>query len=598
MFSRPSSGSVHERGARSFFSEFRRARAVHGVKRVAGLAVLAGLLASSQAQALPGFIAGKGESPRHNNATQVVLMKKGDATVVTIWADYEGPLDNFAVVFPVPADVKLRDVKTLKRDAVDHLDEITSPRFHEYWEMDACAPGEAKQEWQRDLSVKAGADSFLGAGMPDLGSTTKQAAELRLDVKAHFKQGEYKFSLVASPKKVASLLTRKGLRMPRGVKASLGQYAQQGMKFLVAQVNADKVELAGSRRALLSPIRFATKLPYTITSTLGQANSPGHQELVVYVLHPTERFEVNGFSNAYPPTNITVDTSIKERLGDFYAGMHDALLAKQPNTFLVEYAWPTDKHCGEPCPNEPMMIHELLTLGGDQFEKSVSRHDKNPKPPALTPEEEAMYKDADPDTRKQMKKQRHEVMSRRALLARNRYIITRLHHRYSADGLNSDVKVRPAGHVAGGIALPEGPEGEAAQVVGSAEESKYQVRFNAFHPNKKTEECDKPVPHRWGLAPRSYRGLRKTWTARDLAFKKRSRFELSAVVKSAVPTLGISSTSIVPEVVVAAVVADDNDSGCSIGAMTSGRQRGLPAWAGLFLPLLWLSRKSFKRRSK
>src|SRR5687767_1712558 len=111
--------------------------------RRARLPLALGLLGSaSPALALPGFIAGKGETQRVSNSTQVVLLEKGDHTVVTIWADYEGPLDHFALVLPVPADVALSDVKTLKRDAVDHLDEISAPRFHEFWEKDPCEPGE------------------------------------------------------------------------------------------------------------------------------------------------------------------------------------------------------------------------------------------------------------------------------------------------------------------------------------------------------------------------------------------------------------------------------------------------------------------------
>src|SRR4051812_3716324 len=107
--------------------------------------VLGAVTLASPALALPGFIAGKGDTPRVSNSTQVVLLEKGDHTIVTVWADYEGPLDHFAVVLPVPSDVELADVKTLKRDAVDHLDEISAPRFHEFWEKDPCEPGEAEQ---------------------------------------------------------------------------------------------------------------------------------------------------------------------------------------------------------------------------------------------------------------------------------------------------------------------------------------------------------------------------------------------------------------------------------------------------------------------
>ena len=55
--------------------------------------------------------------------------------------DYEGPLEGFAMVLLVPADVTVDKVTTLKRDFVDRLDSLSAPRFHEYWEQDPCDPG-------------------------------------------------------------------------------------------------------------------------------------------------------------------------------------------------------------------------------------------------------------------------------------------------------------------------------------------------------------------------------------------------------------------------------------------------------------------------
>ena len=59
-----------------------------------------GPLVGARAQAFPGVFAGKDGVARVSNSTQVVLLRKGDHTVVTIWSDYEGPLDRFAVVLP------------------------------------------------------------------------------------------------------------------------------------------------------------------------------------------------------------------------------------------------------------------------------------------------------------------------------------------------------------------------------------------------------------------------------------------------------------------------------------------------------------------
>lgn len=554
---------------------------------------------ATPALALPGFIAGKGSAARVSNSTQVVLLRKGDHTVVTVWADYEGPLDRFALVLPVPADVDLGDVKTLKRDSVDHLDEISAPRFHEFWEKDPCEPGEADQEWQRDLRVKESAQNFLGAGLPDVSGGQKLPPEMLLDFEPQFKDGEYEFALVPSGKSVEAYLQKKGLSVPAGAKERLAKYEAKGQQMLVADVSASKVELGGARRALLSPIRFATREPYVIPATLGLANSAGQQELIVYVLHPDERFEVKNYGNVFPPTNVTVDMAVKERMGEFYAGVHDALLAKEPRSFLVEYAWPTIKHCGEPCPNAPLGIDELLSLGVDVVEADVPRAERLPKPPPLSDEEKAQLRAADKATRKRLTAQRREAARRRGVLARNSYVITRLHHRYDEKGLPEDVELVPAASVEGGLALPSGPDGEMSGSVEPAADNRLQIRYAAMHPNKKVLSCENPTRYRWGKAPPDYRGLRKTWTARDLAYKKRDKFALNEVIKTSVPVLGIAAAPPPATTPASAPAEAKADSGCALASPVTGRQGGGSGlgWSWLCAGLLPL-RRMLRLRSR
>jgi hypothetical protein len=568
-----------------------RVRQGHRAALVAALTLGALGLHSNAADALPGVIAGKGDVARVSNASQVVLMKKGDQTVVTVWADYEGPLDRFALVLPVPADVMLEEVKSIKRDAVDHLDEITAPRFHEFWEMDACEPGEAEQEWERDLKVKSGsADNFLGMGMPDMSGGQKLPPEMALEFEPQFKDGEYTFSMVPKGQSARAYLSKKGLSLPAAAAEALARYEAEGQQVLVADVATSKVELAGARRALLSPVRFATRTDYAIPETLGLANSSGQQELIVYVLHPDKRFEAQNYPNAFPPTNVAVDFAVKERLGEFYAGIHDALLAKNPKAFLVEYAWPVIKHCGEPCPNAPLAIHELLSLGVDAIETDVPEAERNPKPPELTEEEKAQLKAADKPTRKRLEEQRHEVARRRALLERNGYVITRLHHRYGKDTLTEDIRVRPAEHVQGGVGTPVGANAELPGDVEPAKESRLQTRYSVSHPSKRVIQCDDPKRWRWGKAPPSYRGLRKTWTARDLGYKKRDKFALKDVIKSSVPALGISVAAAAEAAPAPAASEAKQESGCSV---TAGRR---PSPRGALLGVAALLGAVFLRR--
>src|SRR6478609_11214421 len=103
------------------------------------------LLPAAPAQAFPGFLASKTKTEIKINSTQVVLMKKGTVTAVTVMSDYEGPLEPFALVLVVPPDVTAEHVTTLKREYVDRVDSISAPRFHEYWEQDPCDPGPVEQ---------------------------------------------------------------------------------------------------------------------------------------------------------------------------------------------------------------------------------------------------------------------------------------------------------------------------------------------------------------------------------------------------------------------------------------------------------------------
>jgi len=173
-------------------------------RRHALLSALALFASTTPATAFPGFYAYKGQKPT-NLSTHVILMKKNAMTVVTVMPDYQGDLKPFAVVMPVPDDVKADEVKTLKRDFVERVDEITAPRFHEFWEMDPCDPAGQQQEWERDLSVHGG--GFLGTDMDfggDQPSAFKPGKEMALDVSPEFKEGEQTAS-IATPSEAADI---------------------------------------------------------------------------------------------------------------------------------------------------------------------------------------------------------------------------------------------------------------------------------------------------------------------------------------------------------------------------------------------------------
>lgn len=568
----------------------------------AALALMAGLGSSTAASALPGFYAGQGSEKRLVRSTQIVVAQKGGASVITVMPDYEGPLTPFALVLAVPGDVVLDRVKSLKREYVDRLDQMTAPRFHEFWEMDPCEPGPAEQIWEQTFKASGDTD-FLGG--PKIGDDSKKVAkELFIPVDADFKEGEYALTLLADAeaRDVAGFLGKKGLTAPAGANDAVRPYLDAGMKLLVAEVDTKRIELAGGNVAILSPLRYwSEREQSSLPVKLGLLSTEGKQELLIYTLHPDSRMEAKNYENVFAPTNIAVDFVVKERMGELYAALHDISLAKNPKAILNEYAW-SSEGCGKPCPNAPILPHELISLGGDVFEQSVPEAERNPVPDELSEEEkkahEAKLKELTGKEKREYEKsfeeERKEVARKRALIARNKYVISRLHHRYDASNLPHDIELRTAGAVSGGGGTPKGATREVSTAVAEGSKNELQTRFNHFHPWKGMMQCETPERNRWGKPPKTYRGLRKIWIATDLSRKNRAQIEPAKVVFTPVPALGL--TGVVPDADAGAdagaAAAEPKKSACGcrvVGAAGTSSAFGL--LLGLGLAALGLRRR-------
>ncbi len=502
------------------------------------------LLVPRSSAAFPGFIAGKGGEKAVVHSTQAVIMKRGERTAVTVMADYEGPIEDFAVVMVVPGDVTPERVATLKREYVDRVDKLSAPRFHDFYEPDPCEPGEWGQEWERNLKAS---DHGAVLGQFKTDPTKKVAKELFVDTEAKQKKGEYELSVLDDVAALESWVSGQGLKLPDGAEQALAPYMKQGMKLLVAKVDANRIELVGGERAQLSPIRFWTDQSYdTFPAKLGLLSAPDFQEVVLYVFDPDKQYEVKNYKTIVPPTNVTVTKDVWERVGEFYNAVYDELLAKDPKTVLAEFAWPV-KGCGQPCPDAPLSVSELMSLGGDAFEEAIPEAERRPEPAEPTKEEEEKFKATlegktpkeKKEARKTWEEERAQIAYVKALQERNEYIISRLHFRYNDKSLTDDLKIGPTGHVQGGIALPKGPKGEASSEVKPADTSKLQIRFNYLEPSIKAIKCEHPQRWRWGKRPREVMRLRKTWVAEDLTRKSRTQIKPEKVILSAVPELGI-----------------------------------------------------------
>src|SRR5436853_5127548 len=85
-----------------------------------------------------GFYVAKADSKLFNKASQVVLVRQGDRTVLTMANDFKGDPKEFAVVIPVPSVLQKEQIHIGEKALLDHLDAYSAPRLVEYFDEDPC----------------------------------------------------------------------------------------------------------------------------------------------------------------------------------------------------------------------------------------------------------------------------------------------------------------------------------------------------------------------------------------------------------------------------------------------------------------------------
>ena len=114
-------------------------------------------LLSFKAYSFCGFYVAKGDSSIFNKASQVVLVRDENRSVITMMNDFEGNYKNFAMVVPVPEVLQKDQINAGDSKIVKHLDNYTAPRLVEYFDADPCRP-------QIEMMMKS---ATVGAGTSD-----------------------------------------------------------------------------------------------------------------------------------------------------------------------------------------------------------------------------------------------------------------------------------------------------------------------------------------------------------------------------------------------------------------------------------------------
>jgi len=306
------------------------------------------------AQAFCGFYVSKADSSLYNQASQVVIARDGDRTVLTMANDYQGEAQDFALVVPVPVPIGEDQVHVGNSAIVDRLDAFSAPRLVEYFDSNPCDP------------IYPAADEIMMAPAPTAGANmARRSAErdLGVTVEASFSVGEYNIQILSAKESdgLETWLNLNGYRMPPGTSQLLQPYIRQAMKFFVAKVNLEEFNRGEFQK--LRPLQIAYESPrFMLPIRLGMLNANGDQDLLIYLLSPKGRIELTNYRTAQIPSDAEIPVFVKSEFGDFYKALfktaHDRENGK---VAFLEYTW-NMANC-DPCSADPLSLEELREAG-------------------------------------------------------------------------------------------------------------------------------------------------------------------------------------------------------------------------------------------
>ena len=119
----------------------------------------------ARARAFCGFYVGKSDTSLYNHASQVVMVRHDDKTVLSLMNDYQGEPSQFALVVPVPEVLKREQIHVGDRELFKRIDSYSSPRLVEYYDPNPCARMMMKEMAQMGaLASRAAAPARAGPG--------------------------------------------------------------------------------------------------------------------------------------------------------------------------------------------------------------------------------------------------------------------------------------------------------------------------------------------------------------------------------------------------------------------------------------------------
>jgi hypothetical protein len=301
-----------------------------------------------------GFYVAKADASLYNQASQVIIARNGDRTVLTMANDYQGEPKDFAVVVPVPVVLQQGQVNIGDSKILERLDGFSAPRLVEYFDTDPC---------QVYMLERGGLNSVPVSPSTPSDYSLRKTDSLGVTVESQFSVGEYDIVILSAKESngLSTWLTQNGYKIPQGASELLAPYIKQNLKFFVAKVNLK--EFANKGFNTLRPIQIAYESKkFMLPIRLGMVNAKNDQDLLVYLLSPKGQVELTNYRTVKIDSDVDIPEFVQKEFSDFYKSMFQKSYERENKKVgFLEYAW--DMSSCDPCSAEPLTNEELKKAG-------------------------------------------------------------------------------------------------------------------------------------------------------------------------------------------------------------------------------------------
>jgi hypothetical protein len=307
-----------------------------------------------------GFYVSKADGTLKNKTSQVILVRDGNKTSITMYNDFKGDTKDFAMVVPVPVVLRKDDIKVVDQYIFQRLNDYSAPRLVEYWDQNPCNSYESENKL------------YAPSAKMEMNSVTVTRSERKKDlgvkVEAKYLVGEYDI-LILSAKESGGLkewLTSNGYKIPDGAEEVLNPYIKSNLKFFVVKVNEKEKNKLNSN--FLRPIQISFNSPkFMLPIRLGMANADGDQDLIVYAFSRKGRIECTNYRNVNIATDKNIPLFVQKNFGSFYSNLFTQQWSNEDKRVaFLEYAWnvtPINQMKCDPCVGNPPTAQDLLQSG-------------------------------------------------------------------------------------------------------------------------------------------------------------------------------------------------------------------------------------------